>query len=55
MANFDDCVRFANQHMLCAVATCDRDQPRVRMLGMWFADAHGFYFSTIKTKALAQG
>ena len=52
MANFDDCVRFANQHMICSVATCDRDQPRVRMLGMWFADARGFYFSTVKTKKI---
>ena len=51
-ANFDDCVRFANQHIICSVATCDRDQPRVRMLGMWFADARGFYFSTVKTKKI---
>jgi len=50
MANFEDCVRFANQHMICSVATCDREQPRVRMLGMWFADTRGFYFSTVKTK-----
>ena len=52
MANFDDCVRFANQHMICSVATCDREQPRVRMLGMWFADTRGFYFSTVKTKKI---
>jgi pyridoxamine 5'-phosphate oxidase len=51
-ANFDDCVRFANQHMICSVATCDREQPRVRMLGMWFADTQGFYFSTVKTKKI---
>lgn len=52
MVNFEDCVRFANQHMICSVATCDRDQPRVRMLALWFADAYGFYFSTAKTKKL---
>ena len=52
MTSFDECVRFANAHMLCAVATCDRDQPRVRMLAMWFADATGFYFSTVRTKRL---
>ena len=54
MANFEDCVRFANQHMICSVATCDREQPRVRMLGMWFADTRGFYFSTVKTKKIFQ-
>lgn len=38
--------------MICSVATCDEAQPRVRMLGMWFADETGFYFSTTKTKQL---
>jgi uncharacterized pyridoxamine 5'-phosphate oxidase family protein len=52
MANFDDCVHFANQHMICSLATCDREQPRVRMLGMWFADKRGLYFSTVKTKKI---
>jgi pyridoxamine 5'-phosphate oxidase len=49
---FDDCVRFANEHMICSLATCDGDQPRVRMLGMWFADKTGFYFSTTNKKKL---
>jgi pyridoxamine 5'-phosphate oxidase len=52
MLNFEDCIRFANEHMICSVATCDGDQPRVRMLGMWFADKTGFYFSTTKTKQI---
>ena len=52
MLNFEDCIRFANEHMICSLATCDGDQPRVRMLGMWFADKTGFLFSTTKTKQL---
>ena len=35
---------------MCAFATVDGDQPRVRMFGMWFADSEGFYFSTSKAK-----
>jgi len=49
---FDDCVRFANERVICSLATCDGDQPRVRMLAMWFADKTGFYFSTMNTKEL---
>ena len=46
--DFDECIRFATEHPICAVATVDGDQPRVRMLGMWFAAKEGFYFSTAK-------
>jgi hypothetical protein len=49
--DFDECIRFATEHSICAVATVDDDQPRVRMLGMWFAANEGFYFSTAKVKA----
>ena len=47
--NFEDCVKFANEQIICSVATVDGDQPHVRMFGMWFADKDGFYFSTRKT------
>jgi uncharacterized pyridoxamine 5'-phosphate oxidase family protein len=48
--NFDECMLFAKDHPICAFTTIDGDQPRVRMLGMWFADEEGFYFSTTKVK-----
>ena len=40
----EDCVKFANENPLSWVATVDDDQPRVRALGMWFADESGYYF-----------
>jgi uncharacterized pyridoxamine 5'-phosphate oxidase family protein len=52
--DFDECIRFATEHPICAVATVDGDQPRVRMLGMWFAAKEGFYFSTAKVKAMCR-
>lgn len=39
-------IRFANENPICYLATIDRDQPRVRALGFWFADETGFYFQT---------
>ena len=50
--NFQDCVKFANENRTCYVATTDGDQPRVRPLGMWFADDKGFYFQTESVKSL---
>jgi len=46
---FQEYVKFANEVILCSVATVEGDQPRVRIFGMWFADNDGFYFSTPKT------
>jgi len=43
---FSDCVTFANANPVAWLATTDGDQPRVRALGMWFADETGFYFQT---------
>ncbi|MEI7827313.1 MAG: pyridoxamine 5'-phosphate oxidase family protein [Euryarchaeota archaeon] len=48
--NFDECKRFAEEHAICSLATVDGDQPRVRMVGMWFVDKVGFYFSTANVK-----
>jgi uncharacterized pyridoxamine 5'-phosphate oxidase family protein len=44
--DFKDCIKFANETPLCYLATVDEDQPRVRPLGLWFADNSGFYFQT---------
>ncbi len=40
----EECVEFANKNPLSWVASTDGDQPRVRALGMWFANENGFYF-----------
>lgn len=42
--DFKDCIKFANETPVCYLATVDGDQPRVRALGLWFADETGFYF-----------
>ncbi len=47
-----DCAKFANENKFCFLATVDGDQPRVRMMGMWYADATGFYFQSQSVKAL---
>lgn len=41
---FEDCLNFANKNPVAWFATLEGDQPRVRALGMWFADKNGFYF-----------
>lgn len=48
--NIQDCIKFANENPVCYLATVEGDQPRVRALGLWFADETGFYFqsSTVK-------
>ena len=52
--NFSDCVKFANRINTAYLATEDGDQPRVRPLGMWYADDSGFYFQSQSVKALCQ-
>jgi pyridoxamine 5'-phosphate oxidase len=42
--NFQDCLDFANANPIAWVATTEGDQPRVRALGLWFANEKGFYF-----------
>ena len=44
--NIQDCIKFTNENPVCYLATVDNDQPRVRVLGLWFADETGFYFQT---------
>ena len=43
-----DCIKFANENPVSWVATVEDDQPRVRALGMWFADESGYYFQIRK-------
>ena len=48
--NINDCLKFTNENPICYLGTVENIQPRVRALGLWFADETGFYFqsSTIK-------
>lgn len=43
---------FANENPTCWLSTLDGDQPRVRAMGMWYADETGFYFQAQTVKAL---
>ena len=48
--NIQDCIQFANANPVGYLATVEKDQPRVRALGMWFADETGFYFQSASVK-----
>ena len=50
--NKQDCIKFANENPVCSFATVEKDQPRVRLLGFWFADETGFYFQTSTIKEI---
>ncbi len=52
--NFQDCIKFANANTVCFLATADGNQPRVRPMGMFYADNSGFYFNTESVKSLAR-
>lgn len=47
-----DCIKFSNENPICTFATVENDQPRVRILGFWFADETGFYFQTSTIKEI---
>jgi uncharacterized pyridoxamine 5'-phosphate oxidase family protein len=49
--DFKDCVKFANENKTCYLATCEGDQPRVRAMGLWYADEAGFWFQGQTVKA----
>jgi len=51
---FSDCVKFANENPVAWLATVDGDQPRVRGMGLWYADETGFYFQTSTMKDLVR-
>jgi pyridoxamine 5'-phosphate oxidase len=48
--NLQDCIKFATENPICFLATIEGDQPRVRALGLWFANENGFYFSILSPK-----
>jgi pyridoxamine 5'-phosphate oxidase len=50
--DFQECIHFAHENRVCYVATVEGDQPRIRPLGLWFADEKGFYFQTESVKAI---
>jgi uncharacterized pyridoxamine 5'-phosphate oxidase family protein len=50
--NIHDCIKFTNENPICSLATAENDQPRVRMIGFWFADETGFYFQTSTMKEI---
>ncbi len=50
--NIQDCIKFTNENPICYLGTVENDQPRVRVLGFWFADETGFYFQTSTIKEI---
>jgi uncharacterized pyridoxamine 5'-phosphate oxidase family protein len=52
--DFKDCIKFANENPVAWIATMDKDQPRVRAFGMWYADESGFYFQTATMKNICK-
>lgn len=50
--NIQDCIKFTNENPICSLASVVNDQPRVRMIGFWFADETGFYFQTSTIKEI---
>ena len=49
--NIQDCVKFANEHTACYLATVDQEGwPRTRPMRLWFADENGFHFSSHEAK-----
>ena len=50
--DLQECITFANENKLCYLATVEDGQPRVRPMGLWFADERGFYFQSHAEKAL---
>lgn len=50
--NIQNCIEFASNNTNCYVATIENNKPRVRTLGLWFADETGFYFQTSTIKEI---
>jgi uncharacterized pyridoxamine 5'-phosphate oxidase family protein len=50
--NIKDCIKFTNENPICSLATVEKNQPRVRIMGFWFADETGFYFQTSTVKEI---
>lgn len=54
MKTMQEIIEFANQNPVTWLATSTGDQPHLRAMAMWFADASGFYFHTGTQKRLSQ-
>lgn len=54
MSTIKECAEFANDNKTAYLATVEGDQPRVRAMGMWYADETGFYFQAQSVKALVK-
>jgi len=52
--DLQDCIKFATEQGFAYVATEESGQPRVRPLGLWFANERGFYFQSWFTKAVCK-
>ena len=50
--SLEEYAKFANENPACYLATTEGGQPRVRAMGMWYADETGFYFQTQSVKSL---
>ncbi|MDR2953667.1 MAG: pyridoxamine 5'-phosphate oxidase family protein [Prevotella sp.] len=53
MFTHNDCIEFVKENPIGHMATIDKDQPRVRPFGCWFADKTGFYFQTVAMKEIS--
>ena len=51
---FKNCITFANEYPVAYFATEENGQPRVRPIGLWFADETGFYFQSQTVKAFCK-
>jgi len=54
MKTIEEVREFTNQNPATWVATAIGDQPHLRAMAMWFADATGFYFHTGSQKRLCK-
>lgn len=52
--DLQDCIKFATEQGVAYFATDENGQPRVRPIGLWFANEQGFYFQGWSTKAFCK-
>jgi pyridoxamine 5'-phosphate oxidase len=52
--DLQNCVQFANENLVCFIATTEGEQPRVRAVMLWYADETGFYFETLSPKDMSK-
>ena len=50
--SIEEYTKFANDNPMCYLATVEGDQPRVRAMGMWYADETGFWFQAQSVKSV---